>query len=78
MERGGAVWTGPGLGLSNIITMSKPTQINELTTFCNNLGKAFRKFTEENERRFSLIEKDIITLKQKNIKIVKRCQQLGH
>ena len=45
--------------------------MNELTTFCNNFGKAFRKFTEENERRFSLIEKDIRTLKQKNVKIEK-------
>ena len=47
------------------------SSLGELTTFCNNLGKAFRKFTEDNEKRFSLLEKEVRTLKQKNVKIEK-------
>ena len=45
--------------------------LNELTTFCNNLGKAFRKMTEDTEKRLGSLEKEIKSLKLKNIKIEK-------
>ena len=45
--------------------------MNELTTFCNNLGKAFRKLTEDTEKRLGILEKEVQALKKKNVKIEK-------
>ena len=46
--------------------MSKFNEVNELTRFCNNLGKAFRKLTEDTETRMKTMEKEIKDLKAKN------------
>lgn len=37
----------------------------ELSTFCNNLGKAFCKLTEDTDMKFSKMEKRIQTLEEK-------------
>ena len=51
--------------------MSKLNEVNELTRFCNNLGKAFRKLTEDTETRMKTMEKEIKDLKAKNKKFEK-------
>ena len=40
--------------------------IKELSKFCNNLGKAFRKLTEDTDMKFTMMEKRIKTLEEKN------------
>ena len=47
------------------------SKLSELTTFCNNLGKAFRKLTEDTENKFKVLEKEIKNLKEKNEKFAK-------
>ena len=54
--------------------MTESEKINKLTTFCNNLGKSFRKLVESTEKSEEELKSEISSLKKTNANLEKEVE----
>ena len=56
--------------------MTEKDQIKKLSTFCNDLGKCFRKLTEDTDKKIKSLEKNIHVLEDKFVQLEKKSMKL--